>query len=59
MDRLTEDEALELIVKAAEPRVGKRATMKRNLVYARTALGMTLIPVDIEEEGEDEGSSIL
>lgn len=59
MPKLTEDEALDLIVKAAEPRVGKRATMKRNLVYARTALGMTLIPVDIEEEGEDEGSSIL
>lgn len=58
MDRLTEDEALELIVKAAEPRVGKRATMKRNLVYARTALGMTLIPVDVEED-EDEAASIL
>lgn len=58
MERLTEDEALELIVKAAEPRVGKRAKMKRNLVYARTALGMTLIPVDVEEE-ENEATSIL
>jgi hypothetical protein len=54
MHRLTEDEALDLIVKAASPRVGKRAKMKRNLVYARTALGMTLIPVDIEEEDESE-----
>ena len=53
MPKLTEDEALELIVKAAEPRVGKRAKMKRNLVYARTALGMTLIPVDVEEEQDE------
>ena len=52
MNKLTDDETLELIVKASEPRLGKRATMKRNLVYAKTALGMTLIPVEIEEEEE-------
>lgn len=58
MNKLTDDEVLELIVKAAEPRLGKRATMKRNLVYAKTALGMTLIPVEIEEE-DDEATGIL
>lgn len=58
MNKLTEDEVLELIVKASEPRLGKRATMKRNLVYAKTALGMTLIPVEIEEE-DDETTGIL
>lgn len=58
MNKLTDDEVLELIVKTSEPRLGKRATMKRNLVYAKTALGMTLIPVEIEEE-DDEATGIL
>jgi hypothetical protein len=52
MNELTEQEKLNLILKAMEPRVGKRATMKRNLVYMKTALGATLVPVDVEEEGE-------
>lgn len=46
----TEQEKLDLILKAMEPRVGKRATMKRNLVYMVTSLGATLVPVDVEEE---------
>jgi hypothetical protein len=32
----TEEEQVELIMKALEPRVGKRATVKRNLVYLMT-----------------------
>ncbi len=46
----TEEEQIELIMKALEPRVGKRAQVKRNLVYMKTALGATWVPV---EEGED------
>jgi hypothetical protein len=46
----TEQEKIDLILKAMEPRVGKRAAMKRNLVYMKTALGATLVPVDVEEE---------
>lgn len=52
MTNLTEEEKLELILRAMEPRVGKRATMKRNLVYMKTALGATLVPVDVEEEDQ-------
>ena len=48
----TEEEALDLIIKATEPRVGKRAKMKRNLVYLKTALGATWVPVEEAEEGE-------
>ena len=48
----TEEEQIELILKALEPRVGERAKMKRNLVYARTALGATWVPVEEAEEGE-------
>ena len=50
MTNLTEEEKLELILRAMEPRVGERAKMRRNLVYMRTALGATLVPVEIEEE---------
>lgn len=54
----TEEEQLDLIVKAMEPRVGKRAKMKRNLIYMKTALGATLVPVDEqEEEKENEGTT--
>ena len=35
----TEEEQIELILKALEPRVGERAKMKRNLVYMKTSLG--------------------
>jgi hypothetical protein len=48
----TEEEQLELILKAMEPRVGQKATMKRNLVYLKTALGATWVPVEEAEEGE-------
>jgi len=54
----TQEEQLDLIVKAMEPRVGKRAKMKRNLIYMKTALGATLVPVDEqEEEKENEGTT--
>jgi len=48
----TEEEALDLIIKAMEPKVGERAKMKRNLVYLKTALGATWVPVEEAEEGE-------
>lgn len=48
----TEEEALDLIIKSMEPRVGERAKMKRNLVYLKTALGATWVPVEEAEEGE-------
>ena len=48
----TEEEQIELILKALEPRVGERAKMKRNLVYMKTALGATWVPVEEAEEGE-------
>lgn len=49
----TEEEQIELIMKALEPRVGKRAQVKRNLVYMKTALGATLVPVEEEEENNE------
>jgi len=49
----TEEEKLDLIVKAMQPRVGERAKMKRNLIYMQTALGATLVPVDVEEEANE------
>ena len=49
---LTTEEQVELIMKALEPRVGKRATVKRNLVYMKTALGATWVPVEEQEEEE-------
>ena len=50
MTNLTEEEKLDLILRAMEPKVGERAKMRRNLVYMRTALGATLVPVEIEED---------
>ena len=55
MPNLTEEEKLDLILRAMEPRVGERAKMKRNLVYMRTALGATLVPVEEAEEEEVNG----
>ena len=52
LKQYTEEEALDLIIKAMEPRVGERAKMKRNLVYLKTALGATWVPVEEAEEGE-------
>lgn len=54
--QLSTEEQIELITKAMEPRVGRK--VKRNLMYVRTALGGTFIPVDepeIAEEGEVNG----
>ena len=48
----TEEEQIELIIKAMKPRVGERAKMERNLVYLKTALGATWVPVEEAEEGE-------
>ena len=48
----TIEEQIDMITKAIEPRVGKRANIKRNLIYVRTALGGTFIPVE-EEEGNE------
>lgn len=47
----TEEEQIEMILKAVQPRVGERANMKRNLIYMKTALGATFVPVE-EEESE-------
>lgn len=60
-NQLTEDQKLDLIIKAMNfPKVGERAKMKRNLVYMKTALGATLVPVDIQdEEDSDAISNIL
>jgi len=52
MKQYTEEEAIDLILKACEPRVGERAKMKRNLVYVMTSLGATLVPVEEEEESK-------
>lgn len=49
-NQLTTEEQIALIVKATE--VGKRAKVRRNLVYIKTALGATLVPVEVEEEDE-------
>ena len=54
----TEEEQIELILKALEPRVGERAKMKRNLVYMKTALGATWVPVEEAEEGEVNDNTI-
>jgi hypothetical protein len=54
MKQYTEEEAIDLILKACEPRVGERAKMKRNLVYVKTALGATWIPVEILDEEESK-----
>ena len=49
----TEQEQIEAILRATEPRVGERAKMRRNLVYMKTALGATFVPVEVGE-GEDK-----
>jgi len=54
MKQYTEEEALDLILKACEPRVGERAKMKRNLMYVKTTLGATWIPVEILDEEESK-----
>ena len=44
---LTTEEQIDLIVKSMEfPTLGKRAKVKRNLMYVKTALGGTFIPVE-------------
>lgn len=50
-NELTTEEQIDLIVKSMEfPTLGKRATVKRNLMYVKTALGGTFIPIEEEEE---------
>lgn len=50
---LTTEEQIDLIVRAMEfPTLGKRTQVKRNLMYVKTALGGTFIPVEEAEEGE-------
>jgi hypothetical protein len=49
-NQLTTEEQIELIVKATK--LGKRAKVRRNLVYMKTALGATLVPVEVEDEDE-------
>jgi hypothetical protein len=50
-NQLTEDQKLDLIIKAMNfPKVGDRAKIKRNLVYMKTALGATWVPVEVQEE---------
>ena len=51
-NQLTTEEQIALIVKATE--VGKKAKVRRNLVYMKTALGATWVPVEIMEGEEDE-----
>jgi hypothetical protein len=49
-NQLTTEEQIALIVGATE--IGKKAKVKRNLMYVKTALGATFIPVEVEEEDE-------
>ena len=48
--QLTTEEQIALIVGATQ--IGKKAKVKRNLMYVKTALGATLIPVEVEDEDE-------
>lgn len=51
--QLTAEEQIDLIIKAMEfPTIGKKAEVKRNLMYVKTALGGTFIPVEEAEEGK-------
>lgn len=50
-NQLTTEEQIALIVGATE--IGKKAKVRRNLMYVKTALGATLIPVEVEEEDEN------
>jgi hypothetical protein len=52
--QLSADEQVELIIGATQ--LGKRANVRRNLIYVRTALGGTFIPVEEAEEGEVESN---
>ena len=49
-NQLTTEEQIALIVGATE--IGKKAKVKRNLMYVKTALGGTFIPIEEAEEGE-------
>jgi hypothetical protein len=49
-NQLTTEEQIALIVGATE--IGKKAKVRRNLMYVKTALGATLIPVEVEDEDE-------
>jgi len=47
-NQLTTEEQIALIVGATQ--IGKKAKVRRNLMYVKTALGATLIPVEETEE---------
>jgi hypothetical protein len=47
-NQLTTEEQIALIVGATQ--IGKKAKVRRNLMYVKTALGGTFIPVEVEEE---------
>jgi hypothetical protein len=49
-NQLTTEEQIALIVGATE--IGKKTKVRRNLMYVKTALGATLIPVEVEDEDE-------
>ena len=49
-NQLTTEEQIALIVGATQ--IGKKAKVRRNLMYVKTALGATLIPVEVEDEDE-------
>ena len=50
-NQLTTEEQIALIVGATQ--IGKKAKVRRNLMYVKTALGATLIPVEVEDEDEN------
>lgn len=49
--QLTTEEQIALIVGATQ--IGKKAKVKRNLMYVKTALGATFIPVEVEDEDNE------
>ena len=49
-NQLTTEEQIALIVGATQ--IGKKAKVRRNLMYVKTALGATFIPVEVEDEDE-------
>lgn len=59
MKEMTREEMIDKVIDAINgPRVGRKAGIKRNLLYVHTALGGTFIEVD-EEVNENEASEIL
>ena len=58
MKQLTREEMIDKVIESINsPRVGRKANVKRNLLYVHTALGGTFI--EVEEEESNEASKIL